>query len=613
MSEKLIECVPNFSEGKNLELIKQITDEIEKIEEVKLLDVDPGFDMNRTVVTFIGSPIGVKEAAFQSIKKASELIDMSKHKGTHPRMGATDVCPFIPVNGVTESECIQLSKEVAERVANELNIPVYLYEKSAQIPDRKNLAFVRQGEYEGLAEKIIKPEWKPDFGKAEFNSKSGATIIGVREFLIAYNINLNTRDVNHATDIAFELREKGRSARRGNIKPFYYKGEEILKYQKDNFPCGSCEFNAKTFDEIVVHCKNEHEYDLIELLKLNGISADKNIGESVKKPGLFKNCKAIGWMVDKFNRTQISINLTDYKVTSMHDVIEATRKLAEERGIVVTGSEIVGMVPFQALLDTGKFYLKKQNRSAGIPIKDILETALQSLGLRDVSEFKIEERILGLPKFEKNNLVEMKVNDFTDEVSRESSAPGGGSIAALAGSLGASLSSMVCNLTANRRGTERADKILNETAEQCQKIKDELLKAVDEDTNAFNQYMEARRLPQNTNEEKTKRQNAMQNGLKNAVAVPLNTARLSLKAIEMAETAIRFGNPNSITDVGVGAQMAFAGVVGGIYNVLINLKDIKDVKFVDEMKSECEQLKSSAEQKLNLISGLVMKSIIQKK
>jgi glutamate formiminotransferase/formiminotetrahydrofolate cyclodeaminase len=613
MSEKLIECVPNFSEGKNLEIIKQITDEIEKTDGVKLLDVDPGYDMNRTVVTFIGSPEGVKEAAFQAIKKASELIDMSKHKGTHPRMGATDVCPFIPVNGVTESECIQLSKEVAERVANELNIPVYLYEKSAQIPERKNLAFVRQGEYEGLAEKILKPEWKPDFGKAAFNSKSGATVIGVREFLIAYNINLNTRDVNHATDIAFELREKGRSARRGNVKPFYYKGEEILKYQKGNFPCGSCEFNAKTFDEIVVHCKNEHGYDLTELLKLNGISADKIIGESVKKPGLFKNCKAIGWMVDKFDRTQISINLTDYKVTSMHDVLEATRKLAEERGIVVTGSEIVGMVPFQALLDTGKFYLRKQNRSAGIPVKDILETALQSLGLRDVSEFKIEERVLGLPKFEKNNLVEMKVSDFADEVSRESPAPGGGSIAALAGSLGASLSSMVCNLTANKRGSEKADKILNETAEQCQKIKDELLKAVNEDTNAFNQYMEARRLPQNTNEEKTKRQNAMQNGLKNAVAVPLNTARLSLKAIEMSEITIKYGNPNSITDVGVGAQMAFAGVVGGIYNVLINLKDIKDVKFVDEMKSECEKLKSSAEEKLNSVSDLVMKSITQKK
>ncbi|GAB4143177.1 MAG: hypothetical protein Fur0015_11870 [Ignavibacteriales bacterium] len=611
MSDKLIECVPNFSEGQNAEIIKQITNEIEKVDGVKLLDVDPGFDMNRTVVTFIGNPNGVKEAAFQAIKKAAELIDMSKHKGTHPRMGATDVCPFIPVNGVSVEECIQLSKQVAERVANELDIPIYLYEKSATIPERQNLAFIRQGEYEGLAEKIIKPEWKPDFGRAVFNSRSGATVIGVREFLIAYNINLNTRDVNHAMDIAFELREKGRSARRGNIKPFYYKGEEILKYQEGNYPCGSCNFNANTFDEIVLHCQTEHQYDLKELLKLNGIDLNKVEGESVKKPGLFKNCKAIGWMVDKFNRTQISINLTDYKITSMHDVLEAARKLAEERGIIVTGSEIVGMVPYSALLATGKFYLRKQNRSAGIPIKDVLETAIQSLGLRDVSNFKIEERVLGLPKFDSNSLVEMKVNEFADEVSRESPAPGGGSIAALAGSLGASLSSMVCNLTANRRGTEKVDKILNETAENCQSIKASLLRAVDEDTKAFNEYMDARRLPQNTKEEKNARFQAMQNGLKKAVEVPLNTAKLSLQAIEMAETTIKFGNPNSITDVGVGAQMSFAGVIGGIYNVLINLKDIKDEDFVNRMKSECMQLKSDAENKLKQVSELVLKSIMK--
>lgn len=609
MSDKLIECVPNFSEGQNIEVIKQITNEIEKINGVKLLDVDPGYDMNRTVVTFIGNPDGVKEAAFQAIKKASELIDMSKHKGTHPRMGATDVCPFIPVNGVTVEECIQLSKEVAERVARELDIPVYLYEKSATIPERRNLAFIRQGEYEGLAEKITKPEWKPDYGRPLFNTRSGATVIGVREFLIAYNINLNTRDVNHAMDIAFELREKGRSARRGNIKPFYYKGEEILKYKEGNYPCGSCDFNGKTFDEVVQHCQIEHKYDLKELLRLNAIDLNKVEGESVKKPGMFRNCKAIGWMVDKYSRAQISINLTDYKTTSMHDVLEAARKLAAERGIVVTGSEIVGMVPFSALLETGKFYLRKQNRSAGIPVKDIFETAIQSLGLRDVSNFKIEERVLGFPKFDSNSLIEMKVTDFTDEVSRESPAPGGGSIAALAGSLGASLSSMVCNLTANRRGTEKIDKILNETAENCQFLKDSLLRAVDEDTKAFNEYMEARRLPQNTVEEKNLRFRAMQNGLKKAVEVPLNTAKLSLSAIEMAEKTIKLGNPNSITDVGVGAHMSFAGIIGGIYNVLINLREIKDEEFVASMKNQCMQLKLEAENKLKIISELVLNSI----
>ena len=609
MPNKLVECVPNFSEGRNPEIIKQITNEIEKIEGVKLLDVDPGFDMNRTVVTFIGTPEGVGEAAFQAIKKAAELIDMSKHKGSHPRMGATDVCPFIPVNDVTEAECIELSKKVAKKVADELNIPVYLYEKSAVNPERSNLAFIRQGEYEGLAEKIIKPEWKPDFGKAVFNSRSGATVMGVREFLIAYNINLNTREVNYATDIAYELREKGRSARRGNTIPFYFKGQEILKYEKDKYPCGSCDFIGSNLNQTVKHCKEVHNYDLIELLKLNAIDINKVEGESVKKPGMFKHCKSIGWAVEKFNRTQISINLTDYKVTSMHDVYEAARKLADERGIVVTGSEIVGMVPFQALLETGKYYLRKQNRSAGIPVKDILETAVQSLGLRDLSEFKIEERVLGLPKSNEKDLINMKVSDFVDEVSRESPAPGGGSISALAGAMASALTSMVCNLTSNKRGSGKIDQILFDTAEKCQNIKDRLLALVDEDTNAFNQYMEARKLPKNTEAEKQKRTEAMQNGLKSAVLVPLETAKLSLQAIELAEVGIEYGNPNSITDVGVGAQMGYSGVIGGIYNVLINLKSIKDEKFVSEMRTECEQLKNLAAEKIKNIEAKVLSKI----
>lgn len=610
MTEKLIECVPNFSEGRDNNIIKQITDEIEKVEGAKLLDVDPGPDMNRTVVTFIGSPTAVSEAAFNAIKKAAELIDMSKHHGSHPRMGATDVCPFVPVNGVTTEECIELSKAVAKRVGEELGIPVYLYEKSASKPERKNLAFIRQGEYEALSEKLKKPEWKPDFGPSEFNSKAGASVIGVREFLIAYNINLNTREEKYATDIAFELREKGRSARKNSGNPFYFKNDDIIKYNAGEYPCGNDdEFIGKTLEETIKHCAEVHKYDLKELLELNGIDPGKVEGQSVKVPGKFKNCKAIGWMVGKYNRAQISINLTDYKVTSMHDVLKETRRLAAARGIVVTGSEIVGMVPFSALLQSGKYYLKLQSRSAGIPTKDILETAVQSLGLRDVTDFIIEERVLGLPKNSVKDLVEMKLNDFTDEVSRESPAPGGGSIAALAGALGAALSSMVSNLTANKRGSEPVDGILNETAEKCQIIKVELLKAIDEDTNAFNSYMDARRLPNKSPEEKLLRKEAMQSGLKQAVQVPLNTAQKSLEAIKLALIVAELGNPNSITDVGVGAQMAYSGLVGGIYNVLINLKDIDDKDFVNTMHSACSLLKSEAEKYLSKIEEVVESKI----
>ena len=605
MSDILIECVPNFSEGQNPEIIKQITDEIEKIDGVKLLDVDPGYEMNRTVVTFIGNPKGVKEAAFNSIKKASQLIDMSKHTGTHPRMGATDVCPFVPVSGITTEECIKVSEEVAERIGNELNIPVYLYEKSARTPERENLAKVRMGEYEALEEKLKKPEWKPDYGPVKFNSRSGATVIGVREFLIAYNINLNTTESKYATDIAFELREKGRSARRGNINPFYFRGTEILKYNDGDYPCGTCDFNGKSITESIEHCKNLHDYDLASLLELNGINSKKPDGESVKKPGLFDYCKAIGWMVPEYGRAQISINLTNYKITSMHDVLEATRKLAAERGIVVTGSEIVGMVPYPALLETGKYYLRKQGRSTGIPKQDILEIAVQSLGLKDISDFVIENRVLGLPKFNQDDLVEMKVNGFIDEVSRESPAPGGGSIAALAGALGASLASMVSNLPIGKRDTDEVEEELKLIADKAQELKDNLVKAIDADTNAFNAYMDARRLPGKTAEEKKKKQDAIQAGLKEAVMVPLNTAKWSAEVLNVVEKAVDLGNINSVTDAGVGAQIAFTGVKGGVYNVLINLKEIEDKKYIDEMIITCEELEKNSLIHLQKISEKV--------
>jgi glutamate formiminotransferase/formiminotetrahydrofolate cyclodeaminase len=605
MIEQLIECVPNFSEGRDLNIIKQITNEIEKIDNVRLLDVDPGADMNRTVVTFVGDRKGVAEAAFNAIKKAAELIDMTKHKGSHPRMGATDVCPFVPVSGISIDECIELSKEVARKVGDELQIPVYLYEKSAQRPERENLAVIRKGEYEALEEKLKDPDWQPDFGPSKFNAKSGATVLGVREFLIAYNINLNTRDKLHAIDIAYELREKGRSARKNVPGPFYYKSEEILKYADNSYPCGECDFVGKDISKTIEHCRKEHNYDLTELLELNDIDPEKPEGESVKKKGIFRYCKAIGWMVDEYDRAQISINLTNYHVTSMHHVLEKTRELAFERGVVVTGSEIVGMVPYPALLETGKYYLKKQHRSIGIPAIDILKTAVQSLGLEDVAEFNLEERVLGIPKNKKNALVGMKLESFIDEVSRESPAPGGGSIAALAGALGASLSSMVSNLTANKRGSEDVDEILNEASAQCQDIKIALVKAIDDDTNAFNEYMDARRLPARTDEEKRNRAEAMLQGLKNAVSVPLRTSELSAEALEIAEKVVKNGNPNSITDAGVGAQMAYSGVLGGIYNVLINLKDIDDEQFCSEMKLKCAKLKSDSEKKLSAIVKFV--------
>jgi glutamate formiminotransferase/formiminotetrahydrofolate cyclodeaminase len=609
MAGQLIECVPNFSEGQDMQVIDQITAEIKRIDGVNLLDVDPGYEMNRTVVTFVGTPQGVKTAAFNAIKKAAELIDMSKHTGSHPRMGATDVCPFVPVSGITTEECIEISKEVANRVGEELNIPVYLYEKSARTPERENLARIRQGEYEALAEKLKKPEWKPDFGPDKFNARAGATVIGVREFLIAYNINLNTAESKFATDIAFELREKGRSARRGNIKPFYFKGDQILKYARGEYPCGTCEWSGAEIDELIRHCQEKHDYDLAELLQLNGINPMEPEGESVKKPGKFMHCKAIGWMVPEYNRAQISINLTNYKITAMHDVLEETRRLAAERGLVVTGSEVVGMVPYPALLETGKYYLRKQARSTGIPVNDILEVAVQSLGLRDVTDFKINERVLGLPESAQNDLIEMKVNAFVDEVSRESAAPGGGSIAALAGSLGAALTSMVSNLSIGKRGSEDVDDILKPVAERAQELKDALVRAVDEDTNAFNAYMEARRLPAKTENEKKTKHDALQAGLKQAVLVPLGTARHSAEAISLAESAVDNGNINSVTDAGVGAHIAFSGVKGGIFNVLINLKEIEDEVFVKDMIKTCTQIETESVRDLQRIMKKVQDKI----
>ncbi|RMG66346.1 MAG: glutamate formimidoyltransferase [Calditrichaeota bacterium] len=595
MAKKLVECVPNFSEGRNKEVIDQITAAIRSVPEVELLSVEMGADVNRTVITFIGPPEPVAEAAFRAIAKATELIDMRQHKGAHPRMGATDVCPFVPVSGVTMEEVVELSRRVARRVGEELGIPVYLYEYSATRPERRSLANIRAGEYEGLPEKLKDPAWKPDFGPAEFNPKTGATVIGAREFLIAYNITLNTRDKQLAMDIAFELREKGRSVRTGNIHPVYMRGE-LVKYQENHFPCGSCSFVGKTIEETAVHCQQAHGYDLVALLKQHGIDPSNPVGRSVKKPGKFKHCRAIGWYVKEYGRAQISCNLTNYKVTPPHLVLEEARRLAAERGLVVTGSEIVGLVPFDAIYQAGLFYLSRQGYTTGLPVKDVLEAAIHSMGLNDVAPFVPEEKILGLPRMPRNALMAMRADELVHEVSRETPAPGGGSIAALAGALGSALAAMVSNLTVGKKGYQQVWPELDQLARQAQKVKDQLIEAVDADTQAFNDYLEALRLPQNNEEEIKQRQQAIQEGLKKAVQVPLQTARLSLEALQLCRQAAEKGNVNSMTDAGVGAQMAYAGVVGGVFNVLTNLGDIADIRYVEEMKATCQKLRQEAEE-----------------
>jgi glutamate formiminotransferase/formiminotetrahydrofolate cyclodeaminase len=594
MSLRVVECVPNFSEGRDLAKIKVITDAIAGVAGVRLLDVDPGADTNRTVVTFVGDPDSVVEAAFLAVKTAAQVLDMTTHQGAHPRMGATDVCPFVPVEGVTLADCAELARMLGARVGAELGIPVYLYEQAASRPERQNLAVVRKGEYEGLEEKLKDPQWAPDFGPAVFQARAGALITGAREFLVAYNVTLNSRDKAHATDIAFELREKGRVARRGQTSAFYSSGKE-LKYTEGCFPCGNCAFDGASFEALEAHCRESHGYELGHLLKLNDIDASKGVlGQKAYKAGLFGYCKAIGWYVDTYKRAQLSINLTNYKVTAPHTVLEATRRMAEDRGLVVTGSEIVGLVPFQALYQAGQFFLRQQGKSPFIPVPDVLENAVFSMGLADVAPFEIEKKVLGLPKVAEKGLMTMVCSEFVDEVSRDTPAPGGGSIAALSGALGAALASMVANLTQGRTKSQEAENAVLAAAELAQKAKDRLMLAVDDDTNAFNAYMEARRLPQGTPAEKAAREAALQQGLKVAVEVPWNTARTCFEVMRASDLAMRHGNPASITDAMQGVQMGFGGVRGGIWNVIINLKDITDETFNSEMKSSCTKLLEDA-------------------
>ena len=538
----LIECVPNFSEGVDLGIIKQITDQIESVEGVMLLDVDPGKATNRTVVTFVGHPDVVIEAAYLAIKKASELIDMSKHNGEHPRMGATDVCPLIPVSGITMEETVVYAQKLGKRVGEELNIPVYLYEAAQANEARKNLSVIRAGEYEGFFDKIKLPEWKPDFGPAEFNAKCGATVIGARDFLIAYNVNLNTKSVRLANSVAFDVREAGRVKREGN--------------------------------------------------PVTGKVVKDTDGNDVRIPGTLKAVKAIGWFIEEYNIAQISMNLTNYKITSVHQAFDEVCRSAQSRGLRVTGSELVGLIPLSAMLDAGKHYLQKQNRSIGVSESELIHIAVKSLGLDELAPFDPEKKIIEykLRKAENERLIRMDLRAFADETASESPAPGGGSISAYVGSLGAALGTMVANLSAGKRGWEDKIKVFSDFAAQGQYVKDTLLTLVDEDTNAFNKIMNAFGLPKSTDEEKKVRTQAIEDATKYACEIPFKVMETAFSILPMLAAMVEQGNPNSITDAGVGVLCVKTAVRGAYFNVLVNAQGLKDRTFAEDIKSRAKQI-----------------------
>ncbi len=605
--EQIVECVPNFSEGRNLTVIKEITDAIEAVAGVMLLDVDPGANTNRTVVTFVGSPDVVAEAAVRGVKRASELIDMREHKGEHPRMGSTDVVPFVPVSGITMEECADIARAVGKSIGDELGIPVYLYEHAASKPEHRNLAYVRSGEYEALAEKMKDPEWAPDFGPAEFNAAAGATAVGAREFLIAYNINLNSTDRRYANEIAYMLRERGRWKRVGNTEPFYYKGEVVRFPEDGTYPCGPCDFVGSTFEELKEHHREAHGGNLTQRYADLEIDPDNPSGP-VFRDGQFRNVKAIGWVIDEFNRAQISMNLTDYNVSPAHEVLEAARDEANKRGIGITGSEIVGVIPFEALRRSGVFYRKKMMKSTGIPIPDLMETAIQSMGLRDVAPFDAEEKVLGMPKVE-GPLVLRETCAFVDEVSRDTPAPGGGSVAALAGALGAALASMVANLSVGKgEFDDRYDELCS-IAEHAQGVKDALVRGVDEDTSAFDLVLEAMGMPKDTEKERAVQDVAMQEGYKAATRVPFRTVEQCQEALELCLQMARVADPAMISDVGSGALMAHAGAQAAAYNVRINLPSIDDPDFHAELSGQLTVLMKTCGKLAGEVAQLVEKAM----
>jgi glutamate formiminotransferase/formiminotetrahydrofolate cyclodeaminase len=537
--QQLIECVPNFSEGQNLEIIRQITDVIEKSEGVKLLDVDPGYSTNRTVVTFVGEPNAVVAAAFQAICTAQKLIDMRRHHGDHPRFGATDVCPLVPVAGITMEETAEYARQLAKRVGEELQIPVYCYENAAFEEKRRNLANCRNGEYEGLKDKLLAPDWKPDFGPAQFTesvAKSGASAIGARDFLIAVNYNLNSTSTRRANAIAFDVREKGRPMREGN--------------------------------------------------PISGKIVKDVDGNTVNIPGTLKGTKAIGWFIEEYGISQVSMNITSTTLTPLHVAFDEVCSKAAQRGIRVTGAEIVGLVPKKALLDAGKYYLAKQQRSLGVNEKELIKIAVKSMGLDDLKPFIPEEKVIEylLEKDSKTKrLIDMTCLDFANETASESPAPGGGSISACMGALGAALATMVANLSSHKRGWDDRWEFFSQWAEKGQKLKDELLWLVDEDTSAFNKIMAAMSLPKGSEEKKAARKQAMDEATRYAIEIPFKTVQRAFEVFELCEAMIENGNPNSVSDAGVGALCAKAAVTGAYLNVKINAAGLEDKAFAAEI------------------------------
>lgn len=548
--KQIIECVPNFSEGRNKEVIKQITDEVERVKGVKLLDVDPGEATNRTVVTFVGEPQLVVEAAFRCVKKAAQLIDMRQHHGAHPRMGATDVCPLIPVAGITLEECARLARQLAERIAAELKVPCYCYEAAAATPERKNLAVCRKGEYEGLPERMTAQTEAPDYGARAWDeqlARTGCTAVGARDFLIATNFNLNTTSTRRANAIAFDVREKGRPQREG--------GSPVGKPMKD---------------------------------------AD---GNPIMIPGTLKSTKAIGWFIDEYGIAQVSMNITDINVTPLHVAFDEVCRCAQNRGIRVTGTEIVGLIPKRTLLEAGIYFLKKQNRSTGIPEEDILKIAIKSMGLDDLKPFNPREKVIEylLEDEQKTaKLIDLTVKGFADETSRESPAPGGGTISAYMGALGAALGTMVANLSSHKAGWDARWEEFSTWASRGQAIQAELMVLVDEDTEAFNRIMAAFGLPKSTDEEKAARTAAIQEATLFATEVPLHTMQAAFKVFELCRAMAEEGNPNSVSDAGVGVLAARAAVLGAGLNVKINAAGLKDRATADRLVGQANTLIAQA-------------------
>lgn len=558
-TNQIIECVPNFSEGRDMTIIRQITDEIEKVEGVRLLDVDPGKATNRTVVTFVGHPKAVIEAAYQAIKKAAELIDMSKHSGEHPRMGATDVCPLIPISGISMEETAAYAHELGKRVGETLDIPIFMYEAAATKPERQNLATIRAGEYEGMAAKLKDPKWYPDYGTNTFNEGAGATVIGARDFLVAYNVNLNTTSVRRANSVAFDVRENGRIKTDG-------KGKNVLDAS----------------------------------------------GEPVRIPGACKSVKAIGWYIEEYGIAQISMNLTNINETPLHIAFDECCKSAQSRGLRVTGSELVGLVPKSVLIDAGKHFLKQQKRSVGISERELIHIAVRTLGLDELSPFDPAKKVIEYLMEDKtaHPLVQKTLIDFANETASESPAPGGGSISAYVGALGVSLGTMVANLSSHKVGWDDKIDYFSQKAEEGQKLKDTLIDLVDADTHAFNKIMDALKMPKATYEDKAARKSAMHAATVGAIEVPLKVMKVSLESMNMLKEMAENGNPNSVSDAGVGALCARTAVEGAALNVRINCSGFDDKEFVTNALAQAEEMLKNAREMEREIIHLVEKLIV---